>query len=211
MASLSQSPQYEPPQESLPAGQEAQFLIALLDEARAYTLAEFGGADPTLVVHAGSGWTVRDVAGHILAWENVALQAVQALESGAPAYTIPDFVSFDAMNARLREQQRAQVAILHPCSRRGGDDRLGAERHAQPGRAQHVEIVGAIANRERVREIEPPFGGKVGQGREFGVPIEDRFGHLPGQYRAIIQQGVRTVLVKATQGCHTAGEKAEPA
>ncbi len=107
MASLSQSPQYEPPQESLPAGQEAQFLIALLDEARAYTLAVLGGADPMLVVHAGSGWTVRDVAGHILAWENVALQAVQAFESGAPAYTIPDFVSFDAMNARIREQQRA--------------------------------------------------------------------------------------------------------
>lgn len=107
MASLSQSPQYEPPQDSLPEGEEAQYLIALLDEARAYTLAVLGGADSTLIVHTGSGWTVRDVAGHILAWEQVALRAVQALESGAPAYTIPDFVSFDAVNVRLREQQRS--------------------------------------------------------------------------------------------------------
>lgn len=78
---------------------EKSHLVVLLDEARAYTRSVLHDTDPQRVVHRISGWTVRDVVGHILVWEEEALRALQALHAGQPAYTIPDFVSFEDYNA----------------------------------------------------------------------------------------------------------------
>lgn len=167
MVSDPQGLQHDSPLKSPPGDGDIRHVIALLDEARAYTLAVLGGADPAQVVHPGSGWTVRDVAGHILAWEVEALRALQALESGAAAYAIPDFVSFEVTNARLRDQQRALsfadvqrelVAVRQQF--KAVLTAFPADRFADefdfpwPGRGTIAELVLIIAAHERGHAVE---------------------------------------------------------
>ncbi len=78
-------------------------LIRLLDEARASTLAVLERVDPARCVHPETGWCVKDVVAHILAWEEESLRSLQALRDDQPYYTIPDFASFDEYNRRRYE------------------------------------------------------------------------------------------------------------
>ena len=47
-------------------------------------------------------------------------------------------------------EQRRQVAMVDPRARGRGDDRLGAIGGSQPGAADHCQVVGPVAYRERV-------------------------------------------------------------
>jgi hypothetical protein len=82
-------------------------LIRLLDSARLRTLTILEGIDGDRVVHQDTGWRVKDVVGHIVFWEEEALAALVALKEGT-AYTIADFVSFDAYNQQDFRRRRNQ-------------------------------------------------------------------------------------------------------
>ena len=62
-----------------------------------------------------------------------------------------------------------------------GDRRLGVQRHAGAGQADHVEVVGAVAYRDGVGRRQPAPGGDLGERCRFGRPAEDRFGDLARQ------------------------------
>src|SRR5882724_7399284 len=47
----------------------------------------------------------------------------------------------------LRVQQRGEIAVIDPRRRRGGDGRFGVAGDAKAGGLDHVEVVGAVANR----------------------------------------------------------------
>ena len=48
----------------------------------------------------------------------------------------------------LEIEQRGQVAVVDAGARLGGDDRLGVEGDAQPGRLDHGQVIGAVADRD---------------------------------------------------------------
>ena len=60
----------------------------------------------------------------------------------------------------LGEQQRAQVGMVDPSARFRCDDGLGMERDAKPGCAQHVEVVRAVADRQRRGQRQSALGGQ---------------------------------------------------
>ncbi len=88
---------------------EKQRLIALLDEARRLTDVALDAADPDHIVHPDTQWTAKDVAGHILVWEEEALRSLEALAAGEAYYVIADFTTFEDYNARDVAQRRAHT------------------------------------------------------------------------------------------------------
>ncbi|MBN1311150.1 MAG: maleylpyruvate isomerase N-terminal domain-containing protein [Anaerolineae bacterium] len=62
--------------------QEKDRLIARLTEARNKTLAVLKDADLNAVAHPDSQWQVRDVLGHMAAWDYEAAAALQAYLAG---------------------------------------------------------------------------------------------------------------------------------
>jgi hypothetical protein len=83
---------------------EKSLLVRRLDAARRDTLAILEGADEALIVHADTGWRVKDVVAHILVWEEEALASLLALKEGR-RYTIAEFGSFEAYNQRDFERR----------------------------------------------------------------------------------------------------------
>jgi len=60
----------------------------------------------------------------------------------------------------LHKQQRSQTGMVDACARFRCDDRLGMERDTEPGGADHVEVVGAVADCQRVvAEVLEQHGG----------------------------------------------------
>jgi hypothetical protein len=84
---------------------EKASLIDELDSARRRTLAILRDADEHHIVHAATGWRVKDVVAHILIWEEEALAALRARQKGE-TYTIAGFDSFDSYNERAFERHR---------------------------------------------------------------------------------------------------------
>jgi hypothetical protein len=80
-------------------------LIDELDSARRRTLSILKDADGNHVVHAATGWRVKDVVAHILIWEEEALAALRARQKGE-TYTITGFDGFERYNARAFERWR---------------------------------------------------------------------------------------------------------
>ncbi len=60
------------------AEEEKQRLIALLGSSRRAAIEALRGMDEYAVVYPESGWRVKDVLGHLAAWEREALAALQA-------------------------------------------------------------------------------------------------------------------------------------
>ena len=80
----------------------------------------------------------------------------------------------------------------------GGSDRgLGAERDAEPGFAEHGEIVRAVADRHRVLMAKAEAVAQLDQGRELRLAPEDRLLDAAGERLAFRRQPVRAVLVEA--------------
>ena len=55
----------------------------------------------------------------------------------------------------LQIEQRRQVAVVHAIARLCLHLRLGVQRHAHAGFAQHGEVVGPVAHGERIRRLSP--------------------------------------------------------
>jgi hypothetical protein len=77
----------------------------------------------------------------------------------------------------LREQQRAQVGVIDSGARLGRDDGLGVVGNAQPSLPQHIQVIRAIAHRQRGLELHTAFGGEVAQCVQLGGAVQDGFGH----------------------------------
>ena len=77
----------------------------------------------------------------------------------------------------LGEQQRPEVGVIDPGAGFGGHDGLRAERDPEPRFAQHVEIIRAVADRERRGKRQIPAGGQFPERRDLGMAAEDRLGH----------------------------------
>ncbi len=58
--------------------QEKERLLEFLTAARATTLAELKHVNPNVIAHRKSGWLVKDVIGHIAAWDYEAAASLRA-------------------------------------------------------------------------------------------------------------------------------------
>lgn len=74
-------------------------LVDLLAVTRQDTLAALKEVDLDQIMHPESGWRVRDVVAHLIAWDIAAVQALQHLQSGT-VDAIPDYSDMDSYNAR---------------------------------------------------------------------------------------------------------------
>jgi hypothetical protein len=95
-------------------------LADLLAHTRQDTLAALKDIDLEQVIHPDSGWRVRDVVAHLIAWDIAAVQAMQHLQNGTTD-AIPDYSDMDSYNAgevnkrkgRPIEELFAEWAKLH--------------------------------------------------------------------------------------------------
>ena len=87
----------------------------------------------------------------------------------------------------LRIQQRGEIAVVDPRGGRGGDRGLGVIGDAEAGCLDHAEIVGAVADHQRVDVVEIEGFAQLDQRRELGCAAEDRLGDLAGQFAVLDQ------------------------
>lgn len=84
---------------------EKERLIRLLEATRHEALVLLRGADDYTIVYPDSGWRVKDLLGHIAAWEREILAALQAFHEG-DEYTLGDDYFLEAYNQQHAEQRR---------------------------------------------------------------------------------------------------------
>ncbi len=92
-----------------------------------------------------------------------------------------------------------------------GDRGLGAKGDAESRCAEHRQVIGAVADRQRLRRVEAEPRAEIAQGREFGVASEDRLGDPADEKAVGDDEPVRAVLVEAQPGGDRAGELGEAA
>jgi uncharacterized damage-inducible protein DinB len=68
---------------------EGEAFVERLKESHSATRDVVDSVDPELPVHAESGWTVRDILGHIGAWDNQAAKSLRAFGAGSE-YSLTD-------------------------------------------------------------------------------------------------------------------------
>ena len=73
-----------------------------------------------------------------------------------------------------QEEDGVEVGHAHGGVRRLAHDRLGVERDAQPGRRQHVDVVGAVAHRDGAGQRDACGRGELRQRRGLAGPVDDR-------------------------------------
>ena len=101
--------------------------------------------------------------------------------------------------------------MIDPGRCRGCDRRLGVVGNAEAGRLDHAEIVGAIADHQRVDVVEVKGFGELDQRRKLDGAAQDRFGHLAGELAVLDFELVGAVLLKADDRCYRAREQREAA
>ncbi len=74
-------------------------LVDLLTTTRQDTLAALKKVDLEEIIHPESGWRIRDVVAHLIAWDIAAVQALKHLQSET-VDAIQDLSDMDAYNAR---------------------------------------------------------------------------------------------------------------
>ena len=92
-----------------------------------------------------------------------------------------------------------------------GDGGLGMERDAGAGQADHVEIVGTIADGDRIVRREAETRGDRPQRIGLGGAAENGLGNLAGEAPPLGQQRVRLVFPEAEHGGDAVGEGGETA
>ena len=93
----------------------------------------------------------------------------------------------------------------------GGNNRLGAKSDAETGGAQHRQVVGAVADRERKRRWNAEFAGKREQSLPLCLGGDDRRQHPAGQPAVDDLQPVGDDAVEAELRRDRLGEDCEPA
>jgi len=101
--------------------------------------------------------------------------------------------------------------VVDPRRSRGGDRRLGVVGDAETGVPDHVEVVGAVADRERVDVVEIEGFGELDQGCEFCGAAQNRLDHFAGEPAVLDLQLVSAVLVKAEHRGDRGGEQGKAA
>ena len=75
--------------------EQKQSLIDAIDHVRNRLRTLIEGVDPDLVIHPASGWRLRDVLAHIVAWEREAVAAGKAHSEGKPEIPRQDISRFN--------------------------------------------------------------------------------------------------------------------
>jgi tRNA dimethylallyltransferase len=101
--------------------------------------------------------------------------------------------------------------VLDARARRGGDGGLSAKGDAEPGGGEHRQIIGAVADGERLRGREMVAAGEVEQGRALRLAGDDRRGDPPGDPSAGDFEPVRDDMREAELRGDALGEKREAA
>jgi hypothetical protein len=114
------------------ANQHKQKLIARLDNTRQLTLAVLEGINPDLIVHADSGWRVKDLIAHLTAWEGESLRSLLAYEHGGE-YVLTGYASDHDYNARIFQRNvDLDYGLLHDLWMAGRDSFKTAIRQLPP-------------------------------------------------------------------------------
>ncbi|MEO8611461.1 MAG: maleylpyruvate isomerase N-terminal domain-containing protein [Chloroflexota bacterium] len=72
-------------------------LRRMLDDSREKMRLAISGMDGNKVIYVESGWRLKDIIAHLMAWELEVATSIRAYNDGK-AYTIPDFSSDDDYN-----------------------------------------------------------------------------------------------------------------
>jgi hypothetical protein len=88
-----------------------------------------------------------------------------------------DLVAGDAEQV----QHGIQVGQAQRGIRRVADDGLGIERDPEPGRGDHVQVIGAVADRNGLAERDAGVTGEPAQRLGLARAVDDRAGHPSGQ------------------------------
>src|SRR4051794_33066933 len=111
----------------------------------------------------------------------------------------------------LGVEQSREVVVLDPRIRGGGGGGLGVVGDAEAGRLEHRNVVGAVADRERVPDLQPKLGGGVEQGAPLGLSPDDRLAYRAGEAAAAAHEPVGDHPVEADLGANRLGEAGEAA
>lgn len=90
---------------------EKTALIDSIRQSRAAIKSSIDGVDPQTVIHADSGWTIKDLLAHMTMWEIHYTKGLEAFNAGDEPYSIPDYsyADIDAYNQRQYERYKAEV------------------------------------------------------------------------------------------------------
>src|SRR5579872_1594565 len=105
----------------------------------------------------------------------------------------------------LEVEERGEVGVIDAGVGPGRHDRLGAVGDAEAGGLEHGEVVGAVADGERVGEIDAGQGGFLDQRGELCVAAEDGLGDEAGERTVGLEQAVGALGVEAGRLGHAAG------
>src|SRR5690606_12908299 len=97
----------------------------------------------------------------------------------------------------LEIEQGRQIAMTYRGARLAGDDRLGAEGDAQPSRADHVEIIGAVPDGQGLLRLQIQLVAQSFKCGQLRLPAEDRRHNLACQAAIGDVEPVRLVRVEA--------------
>ncbi len=96
-------------------------------------------------------------------------------------------------------------------ARGGGNEPFGAKGDAEAGGAQHRQIIGAVADGNRLAGRDTELGGERQQGLPLGFPGDDRRHHSAGQAVAVYLQSIGDDPVETELGGDAIGKDREPA
>ncbi len=84
--------------------EEKDRLIERLSATRAKTLADFRHVNPNIIVHHKSGWLVKDVIGHIAAWDDQAAASLRAYMTDTGYQPQSDIEAFNQQAYKKRKK-----------------------------------------------------------------------------------------------------------
>jgi len=93
------------------------------------------GLDLDLVVHADTGWRIRDILGHIATWDRVLIQSIQSFLEGSE-YVIPGTVGdeTDYNQEKVLEQRKLPTEEVYQEWNQARNDFINAVQKIPPGK-----------------------------------------------------------------------------
>lgn len=85
---------------------EKERLIKLLASERFKTIQALREANDFTLIYQDAGWRIKDILGHIAAWEREALATLQALNAG-DTYSLGDNLDIEQYNQQQFEQRKS--------------------------------------------------------------------------------------------------------
>jgi tRNA dimethylallyltransferase len=113
------------------------------------------------------------------------------------------------LEVSLRVEEAGQIGVVETPASRDGNDRFRAKGDTEAGGAEHRQIVGAVANRDRFGGRDAELGRERQQCLPLGLPGDDRRQHPAGQPVFGNFQSVGDDPVKAECGANAIGKDRE--